>query len=80
MQGNDLAGFMNPDGIDDLIVLPDEIKLFKEDESRSIGRHGLPYMVLHKAYKVRQIFEAAKSRVEQEPNLIRSFSREQFHE
>jgi hypothetical protein len=75
---SDLAGFMDPDGIDDSIVHPDEIKFLKENESRSLDRHGLPYMVLHKAYKMRQIYEAAKSRVEQEPNPTRSFSREQI--
>ena len=75
---SDLAGFMDPDGIDDSIVLPEAIKDLKENENRSLDRHGLPYMVLHKAYKVRQIYEAAKSRVEQEPNPTRSFSREQI--
>jgi hypothetical protein len=75
---SDLAGFMDPDGIDDSIVLPEEIKSLKENESRSLDRHGVPYMVLHKTHRLRQIYEAAKSRVEQEPNLIRSFSREQI--
>jgi len=74
---SDLAGFMDPDGIDDSIVHPDEIKFLKKDEDRSLNSHGLPYLVLHRAYKVRQTYEAAKSRVEQEPNPIRSFSREQ---
>ena len=75
---SDLAGFMDPDGIDDSIVQPDEIKFLKENESRWLDRHGLPYMVLHKAYKMRQIYKAARSRVEPETNPIRSFSREQI--
>jgi hypothetical protein len=71
---SDLAGFMDPDGIDDSIVPRAEIKSLKENESRSLGPHGLPYMVLNKAYKVRQIYKAARSRVEQEPNPIRQGS------
>ena len=58
---SDLAGFMDPDGIDDSIVHPDEIKFLKENESRSLDRHGLPFLVMHKAYKMRSIYEAAKA-------------------
>jgi hypothetical protein len=75
---SDLAGFMDPDGIDDSIVLPEVIKFLKEDETRSLDRHGLPFMVMRGAYKVRQIYEAAKSEVEEELCLIRSFSLEQI--
>ena len=75
---SDLAGFMDPDGIDDSIVHPDEINLLKENEDRSLNRHGLPYMVLHKAYKVRQIYKAAKRRLEEQLCLIHSFSLEQI--
>jgi hypothetical protein len=32
-------------------------------------------MVLHKVCMMRQIYKAAKSRIEQQPNLIHSFSR-----
>jgi hypothetical protein len=64
---SDLAGFMDPDGIDDSIVLPEEIESLKDNENRSLGRHGLPYMIVHRAYRVRQIYKAAKSRVDQEP-------------
>jgi hypothetical protein len=75
---SDLAGFMDPDGIDDSIVPPDEIKFLKENESRSLDRHGLPYQVLDKAHKMRLIYEAAKNRTEEQPNLIRSFSVEKI--
>ena len=75
---SDLAGFMDPDGIDDSIVHPDEIKLLKENESRSLDRHGLPFLVMHRAGKVRFIYEASQCRVEQEPCLVRSFSRVQI--
>lgn len=74
---SDLAGFMDPDGIDDSVLHPDEIKFLKETADRSLDRHGLPYMVLHKAYEMREIYKAAKSRFEHEPNPIRSFSVEQ---
>jgi len=75
---SDLAGFLDPNGIDDSIVHPDEIKLLKENEDRSLDHHGLPFMVMVRAYKLRQIYEAAKRNVEQEPCLIRSFSLEQI--
>lgn len=71
---SDLAGFMDPDGIDDSIVHPDEIKLLKENEGRSLDSHGLPFFVMGKAHNMRSIYEAAARRVEHEPNLIRSFS------
>jgi hypothetical protein len=69
---------MDPDGIDDSIVLPEEIEFLKETEDRSLVSHGLPFMVMRKAYKVRSIYEAANSRVEDQPCLIRSFSLEQI--
>jgi hypothetical protein len=77
---SELAGFMDPNGIDDSIVHPDEIKWLKENEDRSLDRHGLPANVIGKARRMRQIYEAANSRVEEQPCLIRSFSLEQFHE
>jgi hypothetical protein len=71
---SDLAGYMDPDGIEDSIVPPEEIRFLKESESRSLDRHGLPFMLMSKARRMRSIYEAAKSRVEEQPNLIRSFS------
>ena len=75
---SDLAGFMDPDCIDNSIVPPDEIQWLKENESRSLDRHGLPYMLLHQAHKMRQIYDAAKSWINEQRYLIRSFSREQI--
>jgi hypothetical protein len=75
---SDLAGLMDADGIDDLIVPPDAIKLLKENESRSLDRHGLPFDVLGRIRNVRSIYRAVEGRIEQQPNLIRSFSREQI--
>jgi hypothetical protein len=43
---SDLAGFMDPDGIDDSIVQPVEIKSLKENESRSLDHHGLPLLLM----------------------------------
>jgi hypothetical protein len=73
-----LAGFMDPDGIDDSIVHPDDIKLLKETESRSLDRHELPFDVMGRIRHMRGIFRAAKSRAEEQPNLIRSFRVEQI--
>jgi hypothetical protein len=75
---SDLAGFIDPDGIDDSIVPPDEIKFLKEDESRSLDRHEVTLYAMAKVRRMRQIYEAARSRVEQEPNPTRSSSREQI--
>ncbi len=74
---SDLAGFMDPDGIDDSIVHPDEIKDLKANESRRIDRHGLPFDVMGRIRHMRSIYEAARSRVAEQPNLIRSFSLDQ---
>jgi hypothetical protein len=73
-----LAGFMDPDGIDDSIVHPDNIKLLKETESRSLDRHGLPFDVMGRIRQMQGIFRAAKSPAEELPNLIRSFNVEQI--
>jgi hypothetical protein len=75
---SDLAGFMDPDGIDDSIVPTEAIKYLKEDESRLFDRHRVSVHVMGKARQVRQVFEAAKTSVEHEPNLVRSFSRDQI--
>jgi hypothetical protein len=75
---SDLAGFMDPDGIDDSIVDPDDIQFIKENENRSLDHHRLPFLLLSKAGKMRFIYEASKSRVEEQSNVIRSFSQEQI--
>jgi hypothetical protein len=54
---SDLAGFMGPDGIDDSIVLLEEIKSLKENESRSVNRHGLPIDLMGKTRHVRSIYK-----------------------
>ena len=75
---SDLAGFMDPDCIDDSIVPVEVIKDLKENESRSLDHHGLPFLLLSKAHKMRSIYEASKRRVEKQPYLIRSLSWEQI--
>jgi hypothetical protein len=72
-----LAGFMHPDGIDS-IVHPDDIKLLKETESRSLDRHGLPFDVMGRIRHMQGIFRAPKSPAEEQPKLIRSFNVEQI--
>jgi hypothetical protein len=76
---SDLAGFVDPDGIDDSIVPAEAITDLKENEGRALDSHGLPFFVMGKAHKMRLIYEAAKSRVEGQPNPKRSFSREQLN-
>jgi hypothetical protein len=73
---SDLAGYMVPDGIDDSIVPVAAIKDLKENESRSLDGHGLPYFVMNKARKMRDIYEASKNRSSEEPQVIRSYSRD----
>ncbi len=75
---SDLAGFMDPDCIDDSIVPVEVIKDLKENESRSHDRHGLPFLLVSRVSKVRQIYEASKNRNNEQSHVIRSFSREQI--
>jgi hypothetical protein len=76
---SDLAGFMDPDGIDDSIVHPDEIEFLKENESRSLDRHGLPFSLMSKAGKMRSpCTRRVEAGVNEQPYVIRSFSREQI--
>jgi hypothetical protein len=77
---SDLAGLMDVDGIDDSIVPPDAIKLLKENESRSLDRHGLPFDVMGRIRNVRSIYRAVKGTIEQKPNPTRSFSRDQIEQ
>ena len=77
---SDLAGFMAPDAIDDSIVHPDEIKLLKENEIRSLGHHGLPFLLLHKAYRVRRVYESAKGRLAEQADFVRYSSRKAIDE
>jgi len=64
--------------IDDSIVPIEVIKDLKENESRSLDHHGLPFLLLNKAHKTRSIYEAAKSRLKEEPDVERSFSWDQI--
>jgi len=75
---SDLAGFINPDCIDDSFVSIEAIKDLKENESRSLDHHGLPFLLLSKAHKMRSIYEAAKSRFKEQPDVVRSFSWDQI--
>lgn len=54
---SDLAGILNPGGIDDSIVHPDEVRWLKEDGSRSPSRHGMPYHIMGKLAGMRRIYE-----------------------
>jgi hypothetical protein len=73
---SDLAGYMDPDGIDDSIIPVAAIKELKEYESRWLDHHGVPYLVTNKAREMREIYEAAKNRSSEQPRVIRSSSRD----
>ncbi len=75
---SDLAGFMDPDCIDAAIVPVEVIKDLKENESSSLDHHGLPFLLLSKAHKMRSIYKASKSRLKEQPNPIHSFSWDQL--
>lgn len=55
---SDLAGVLNPDGIDDSIVEPETIRFLKEKESRVSRRNGLPFYVMGELAKMRRVYEA----------------------
>ena len=64
---SDLAGYMDPDGIDDSIVHPDEIVWLKKNESRTLDRHGLPYFVMNKAHKMREDLPSEQEQAQRAP-------------
>jgi hypothetical protein len=64
---SELAGVLDPDGIDDAIVLPALIQDYKESHySRSRVDYGMPYNVMGQAWQLRRIFESARDRLEAE--------------
>jgi hypothetical protein len=64
---SELAGLLDPDGIDDSIVPPEAIRDFKEGYGLSRDRCGMPYDVMVKARLLGRIYEAAKERPERQP-------------
>ena len=64
---SDLAGLMNPDGIDDSIVPAEQIKDLKKNDSRSADSHGSPFSLVSKARNMRSIYEACLSKVSVRP-------------
>jgi len=43
-------------------------------ESRSLDHHGLPFLIVDKARKVRSIFEACAAKGNEKPEIVRTFS------
>jgi hypothetical protein len=76
---SDLAGFMDPDAIDDRVVHPDEIQWLKENESRALESHGLPFDLMGRARHVRSIYRAARERAELKPGPTYTFTRDVFN-
>jgi hypothetical protein len=68
-----LAGYMDPDGIDDSIVSVEVIDDLKKNENRSLDRHGLPYSLMTGVSRVRQVYNG----VNEQPNLNRTFGVQQ---
>jgi len=60
---SDLAGLLNPDGIDDSIVPAELIKDLRKNESRSLDSHSLPFSLVSKARSMRSVYETCVSRV-----------------
>lgn len=66
---SDLAGLLNPAGIDDSIVHPDEIRLLKEDDRRAPGRNGMPYYIMGQLARMRRVYEHHSGRLESEAHI-----------
>ena len=56
-----LAGFLDPDGIDDSIVHPIAIQSLKENCIQTDYRHGMPFNIMGQVRRVRQVFEYSSS-------------------
>ncbi len=64
---SEFAGLLDPDGIDDTIVLPEEIQEYKENYySRSRDRRGMPLSIMLRVPILRRIYESARYRLEKE--------------
>ena len=54
---SDLAGILNPGGIDDSIVHPDEVRSLKENARWSLDYNEMPYNVMGKLGGMRRVFD-----------------------
>jgi hypothetical protein len=54
---SDLAGFLDPDGIDDSIIPPEAVQEIKDLTIRSFHRNGMPYFVKGQMARVRRTYE-----------------------
>jgi hypothetical protein len=63
---SELAGSLDPDGIEDAIVSPAWILDFKERFGSSRDRRGVPYDWMSRASQLRRIYKSAGSRREPE--------------
>jgi hypothetical protein len=54
---SEMAGLVDPDGIDGSIVHPEEIRYIRESCDRTPSRSGMPFMVMHGLARVRRVFE-----------------------
>jgi hypothetical protein len=59
---SDLAGLLDPDGMDDSKIPPDAIQEIKDHVIRSFDRSGMPYFITGQMARVRQTYESVKDR------------------
>jgi hypothetical protein len=65
---SELAGVLDPDGIDDTIVHPEEIQFLKTYHSNGYrDRRKQPFNIMGQAHRMRLIFEAAVRKPKEEP-------------
>jgi hypothetical protein len=57
---SELAGVLDPDGIDDSMESPEEIQNLKENSSSSRDRRGMPFDIMGRARRMRLIYESAE--------------------
>jgi hypothetical protein len=59
---SELAGLLDPDGIDDSIVHPGAIRSLKETLNRTADRRGMPHDVMGQLRRVRHVYEDSARR------------------
>jgi hypothetical protein len=71
---SELAGLLNPDGMDDSIVPPEEIQTLKVSTHPLYLHRGLPYNIMGQLRRVRTIYEIAAGRTKEGPVFVHSDS------
>jgi hypothetical protein len=69
----ELAGLLDPGGIDDSIVHPEAVQEIKNHGSRSLARNGMPYFIVGQLRRVRRAFECRANEPQDEAVVTRSY-------